>query len=149
MHYDPTAKKIAEVGLAMAKAMGAEVFLVHVVEDLVAYSLQYLNTGSLQLDTEIKSQDAYQFFLEKIRHNPGDMMLRAVVNEGNFADAILQTAKELDIDIIVMGSHSKKWLEKIVMGSVTEAVLRKTTIPLFIVPTRNSKQFIVDSLQIL
>ena len=140
MDYDPTSKKVAEHGFAMAKAMGAEVVLIHVVEDLAAYFLQYLNMGSLQLDTYVKLQDASQPFLENTKHHLGDMMIRAVVKEGNFADAILQTAKEHDIDIIVMGSHSKRWLEKIVMGSVTEAVLRKTTIPLFIVPTRNSKQ---------
>jgi nucleotide-binding universal stress UspA family protein len=35
-----------------------------------------------------------------------------------------------------MGSHSRRWLEKILMGSVTETVLHKTTIPLFIVPTK-------------
>jgi nucleotide-binding universal stress UspA family protein len=35
-----------------------------------------------------------------------------------------------------MGSHSRKWLEKIVMGSVTEKVLNQTSIPLFIVPTK-------------
>jgi len=39
-------------------------------------------------------------------------------------------------DIIVMGSHSKRWLEKIVTGSVTEEVLRDSRIPLFIVPIK-------------
>jgi nucleotide-binding universal stress UspA family protein len=35
-----------------------------------------------------------------------------------------------------MGSHSQKWLENIIMGSVTQEVLRKTNIPLFIIPTK-------------
>jgi nucleotide-binding universal stress UspA family protein len=39
----------------------------------------------------------------------------------------------------VMGSHSQKWLESILLGSVTEEVLRKTNIPLFIVPTKKQK----------
>ncbi|TFH50172.1 MAG: universal stress protein, partial [Bacteroidia bacterium] len=34
------------------------------------------------------------------------------------------------------GSHSRKWLENIVMGSVSEKVLRSTSIPLFIIPTK-------------
>jgi len=42
----------------------------------------------------------------------------------------------LNADIIVMGSHSRKWLESIIMGSETEVVLKKTVIPLFIVPTK-------------
>jgi Universal stress protein UspA and related nucleotide-binding proteins len=35
-----------------------------------------------------------------------------------------------------MGSHSRKWLENIIMGSQAEAVLKKTKIPLFIIPTK-------------
>jgi nucleotide-binding universal stress UspA family protein len=38
-----------------------------------------------------------------------------------------------------MGSHSRKWLENIVMGSVTEKVLHHTSIPLFIIPTKHNK----------
>jgi nucleotide-binding universal stress UspA family protein len=41
-------------------------------------------------------------------------------------------------DVIVIGSHSRKWLENIVMGSVTEKVLHHTSIPLLIVPTRKN-----------
>jgi nucleotide-binding universal stress UspA family protein len=52
---------------------------------------------------------------------------------------ILEAAKELQADIIVMGSHSRKWLETIVMGSETEKVLHHTTTPLFIIPTKNGK----------
>jgi nucleotide-binding universal stress UspA family protein len=46
-------------------------------------------------------------------------------------------AKSLGTDILVMGSHSHRWLENIIMGSVTAKVLRLTSIPLFIVPTKN------------
>lgn len=60
------------------------------------------------------------------------------VAEAGFSPAksILKTAKDLHTDIIVMGSHSRRWLEEILMGSVTEKVLQLTAIPLFIVPTK-------------
>ena len=63
--------------------------------------------------------------------------IRTFLREGDFADAILEAAKDLHADIIVMGSHSRKWLEKIMMGSVTEKVLHHTSVPLFIIPTKN------------
>ena len=50
--------------------------------------------------------------------------------------AHVDKAKKLNADIIVMGSHSRKWLESIILGSAAQDVLKKTTIPLFIVPTR-------------
>jgi nucleotide-binding universal stress UspA family protein len=49
----------------------------------------------------------------------------------------MESAKYLHSDIIVMGSHSRKWLENIIMGIVIEQVLRHSEIPLFIVPTKN------------
>ena len=66
----------------------------------------------------------------------GDVTIQTDLKEGDFADSILAAAKEFHADIVVIGSHSRKWLENIVMGSVTEKVLRHTSIPLFIVPTK-------------
>ena len=136
LDYDPTAKKVAEVGFAMAKAMGAEITLIHVIVDLVTYSLTYLNMGPLQSDSVDELKQASQNFLDKVKRHLGDDTILTVIKEGEFADIILETAKELDADIIVMGSHSQKWLENILIGSVTEEVLRKTTIPMFIIPTK-------------
>ena len=136
LDYDPSAKKVAKVGYQMAESMGAEVFLVHVFEDLVVYSLSYLNMGSLQLDTVIELKDASQQFLDKTKLLLGNEAIQTVVKEGDFADYIIETAKELDVNIIVMGSLSKRWLENIILGSVSERVMKQTTIPMFIVPTK-------------
>ena len=82
---------------------------------------------------------ASQQFLDKSKHHLGDHTIQTLVAEGDCAESILISAKDLHVDIIVMGSHSRKWLENIVMGSVTEKVLRHTTVPLFIVPTKKHK----------
>jgi len=139
LDYDPTAQKVAEVGFSLAKAMGAEVILLHVVVDLVYYSLSYMNMGPLQLDSVVELKDASLHFLDKTKHHLGDETIQTIVKEGDFAESILGTAKDLNVAIIVMGSHSHKWLENILMGSVTEKVLHHTTIPLFIIPTKKHK----------
>lgn len=136
LDYDPTAKKVAKSGYSIAAAMGAEVILLHVIEDLTVYSLSYLNMGPLQLDSVVELKEASQQFLDKTKLFLGDLTIQTVVKEGNFADSIFQTAKELDVDIIVMGSLSKKWLENIVLGSVSQKVMLQSTIPMFIVPTK-------------
>ena len=136
LDYDPTAKKVAEVGYSFAKAMGAEVILLHVVENMLAYSLTYLNLGPLQLDSILELKDASQQFLDKTKLYLNDVTIQTIVKEGDFAESIIEVAKEMDIDIIVMGSLSKRWLENIVMGSVSENVMKRTTIPMFIVPTK-------------
>ena len=146
LDYNPTAQKVAEVGFSMAKAMNAEVILLHVISDPVYYSTTeyspimgfngYMETAQLQLNSDGALKKATQHFLNKSKKHLGDKSIKTLVKEGDFAETILTTAKELHADIIVMGSHSRKWLENILMGSVTEKVLHNTFIPLFIIPTR-------------
>jgi nucleotide-binding universal stress UspA family protein len=146
LDYDPTAKRVAEIGLLLAKTMGAEVILLHVILDPVYYSntdyspimgfAGHTDMIPMQLDNIEGLKDASQRFLDKFKQHLGDETIQTVVREGDFAESILKAAKDLHVDVIVMGSHSKKWLENIVMGSVTEKVLRQTSIPLFIIPTK-------------
>ena len=146
LDYDPTAQKVAEVGFSMAKSMNAEVALLHVIADPVTYSVEgyspimgfngYMDMGPVLLDSIDSLKDASLQYLNKSRQHLGDNSIQTIIKEGDFADTILETAKELSADIIVVGSHSRKWLENIVMGSVTEKVLHHTSIPLFIVPTK-------------
>jgi nucleotide-binding universal stress UspA family protein len=96
----------------------------------------YMEMGRMQLNSIDGLINASQGFLDKTKNHLGDKTIHTKVGEGDFAESILKTAKELNIDIIVMGSHSRRWLEKILMGSVTEKVLQLTTVPLFIVPTK-------------
>jgi nucleotide-binding universal stress UspA family protein len=146
LDYDPTAQKVAEEGFSFAKAMGAQVILLHVLADTVYYSSPeyspimgfagYMDTSQFQLDSIDGLKKASLHFLEKSKHHLGDETIQTLVKEGDIGDSILKTAKEMHADIIVVGSHSRKWLENIVMGSVAEKVLHHTTKPLFIIPTK-------------
>jgi len=148
LDYNPTAQKVAEVGYSMAKAMHADVVLLHVISDPVYYSSVeyspimgfggYIDVGTPQLDNDTLTK-ASLHFLDKSKHHLRDNTIKTIVREGDFADSIITAAKDLHVDIIVLGTHSRKWLEDIVMGSVTEQVLHQSTIPLFIVPTKHKK----------
>jgi nucleotide-binding universal stress UspA family protein len=93
----------------------------------------------MQLDSVDGLKNASLQYLDKSKQHLGDETIQILVTEGDFAESILNTAKEINADIIVMGSHSRKWLENIIMGSVTEKVLNHTSIPLFIIPTKQKK----------
>jgi nucleotide-binding universal stress UspA family protein len=148
LDYDPTAQKVAEDGFSLAKAMGAKATLLHIIADPVYYSALdhvtimgfagYQNITPFQNDTIGVLINESREFLRKSKQHLGDDSIDTVVKEGDIADSILSTAKDLKSDIIVMGSHSRKWLEKIIMGSVAEKVLNNSTIPLFIIPTKKT-----------
>jgi nucleotide-binding universal stress UspA family protein len=142
LDYNPTAQKVAESGFAMAKTMGAEVTLLHVMVSPAMYASAYANMGAWQIDTidtaegiEIIQTGSHNL-LEKAKKHLGAETIKTIQKEGDTAQMILETASEIKADCIVMGSHSQKWLENIIMGSVTEEVMRKSSIPMFIIPTK-------------
>ncbi|MDB5226711.1 MAG: hypothetical protein JWN78_904 [Bacteroidota bacterium] len=145
LDYNPSAQKIAETGLKLAKAMKAEAVLLHVIVDATYYSSMYspimgytgLNPSDImQVTDNSKITAAAQSFLDKTKQHLKEETIDTIVKEGDFASSILETAKEVHADIIVMGSHSRRGLEKILIGSVAEKVLKDSDIPLFIIPTR-------------
>ena len=148
LDYDPTAKKIAETGYALANSMEAEVILLHVIADPEYYALNqyspimgftgFVDIGPLQLNIMEDLKKASLHFLEKSKEHLGDKKIGLLVKEGGFSDTILETAGELQVDMIVMGSHSRRWLEKILMGNVTEKVLHHSKIPILIIPTKKN-----------
>ncbi len=144
LDYGPTAQKVAETAYSLAKTMGAEVILLHVITNPEYYS----STGHIivmgfagytvpvQLHTTDELKKLTQDFLDKSKHHLGDKTIQTLVKEGDVAETIVKSAKELQANVIAIGSHSQKWMEEVLMGSVTEKVLHHTTIPLFIIPTK-------------
>ena len=149
LDYNPTAQKIAETGYELAKSMNAQVILLHVVADYTYYSSldyspimgfdQFSNLGTVQLDSVIELENAAQNYLEKSKSHLGDTSIRTLVKDGDTGNAIIEAAKNLEVDIIVLGSHSRRGLDKILMGSVAEKVLRHSKTPLFIIPISEEK----------
>jgi len=146
LDYDPTAQKVAETGFLWADYMKAHVILLHVIADPAYYSsleyspitgfAGYMDMSNDHLDSVDGLINASLLYLDKLKAHLGDKKIQTVVKEGDFAESILKTAKEMHADMIIMGSHSRNWLENIVMGSVTEKVLKHTSIPLFIIPVK-------------
>ena len=149
LDFDPTALKVADEGFSMAKAMKAGVILMHVIADATYYSaLEYspitgfsgfMDMYNNQLDSAGALKKVSLNYLNKVKLKLGDKTIKTVVKEGEFADSIIEAAKELKVDTIVMGSHSRRWLEEILIGSVTEKVLHRTTVPILIVPTKQKR----------
>jgi nucleotide-binding universal stress UspA family protein len=138
LDFDFTSQKVAETGFNIAKAMNAEIVLLHVISKPLFYYTQY-STMYQQLELRDNLKIAAQSFLDKTKLDLGLVGIQTLVKEGDTAEQILDSAKSIKADIIVMGTHSRKWLENILVGSVAEKVLHHSTIPLFIVPTKKTE----------
>jgi nucleotide-binding universal stress UspA family protein len=148
LDYNPSAQKVAESGHKLAKAMNAQTILLHIVADFTYYSSlnyspimgfdSFSNSVETEGSGELKRQA--QNYLEKSKEHLKGPTIQTIVKSGDFAETILETAKELEVDVIVMGTHSRRGLEKILVGSVAEHVLNHSSIPLFIIPTRSMEE---------
>ncbi len=146
--YAPAAQMVAEAGLSIAKAMGATAVLVHVLAEPQYYAPSayspitgfggYMDMSFSEPVVGEQLREAAFGFLNKIRSHAGDASIETIVREGDTATALLDAAATEGADMIVIGSHSRKWLESVLMGSVAGEVLRHTTIPLYIVPTKKA-----------
>ena len=146
LDYDPVAERIAEKGYELGKAMNAEIILLHVVSEAFYYTSQnyspimgYEGFNNLNvlpaIDVEALRKAALDFLNSSKRHL-GDENIQTIIKDGDFADSILEAANEVAANLIVMGSHGRRGLDRMLLGSVAEQVLHKTTIPLFIIPTK-------------
>jgi nucleotide-binding universal stress UspA family protein len=68
---------------------------------------------------------------------PG-VAIEAVVREGNTAAEILDQARSMNADLLVIGTHGRSGFERLLLGSIAEKVLRKASCPVLTVPRRLS-----------
>src|SRR5690349_6999887 len=118
LDYDPTATKVAETGYSLSKAMHAQAILLHVTSDTSYYSsLNYspiMGFGGfngidlVQTDNAQGLRKVAQDYLDRSKEYLGDEKIQTVVKSGAIGEAILSTASELNADIIVMGTHSRR-----------------------------------------
>lgn len=65
-----------------------------------------------------------------------DVPVTTVVESGDTGDVILRTAEEVEADLIVMGTHGRRGLSRLVMGSVAEFVVRRAPCPVLTIRPR-------------
>ena len=120
--------ELADFAVGVVNKLGARATFVHVVENVdvyVDYTPDFLTKVSQELRDhgERKMAD----FLEGIKAKcPG---CGGVVLLGDAADKIVDLALERQADLIIMGTHGAKGIEKVLLGSVAERVLKRAGCP--------------------
>lgn len=147
LDYSPSAEKVAQAGYELAQALHAELRMVHVVTDPAYYAIGYspimgyqgaYTEGSVEIAKDIK-EEASQFLAAASRHL-GDKRIKIKVLDGDTEQAIMDYSKESKADMIVIGSHNHKGLERLFVTDVTAGILKHSEIPLLIVPTGHDKK---------
>lgn len=130
-----TAHLAVEKAIGLAKTFGSRVTAIFVIDpypftgvgtDFAYGQAEYLNAATAEANAAIK--DAKTAF-----EAAGVSADTSVVEAHAAWRGVVQAAESLQADLIVMGSHGRSGLEKLVLGSVTQAVLSHTRLPVLVV----------------
>lgn len=116
------AKKAQMHALFLAGISGAEIVAVSVMENNFVNGLP-LDDEVYQLNQILKEQSEENLKEFDELNDNTDLKITHVIKEGSPANAILEVAKEEEIDLIVMGSSGKSGFDRFIMGSVADKVV--------------------------
>ncbi|SHN17216.1 Nucleotide-binding universal stress protein, UspA family [Pseudomonas asturiensis] len=144
---------VTQHALALARTFNAELNVIHVVEPMGLFAesvLQsYLGEDALR---ELHSKGVSAFmdgieqrmldgFREELGEGHNDLsFIRTVrVVQGEPSSVILEQARKLDVDLLVVGSHSRRAEEGASLGRTAARILRLCAVPVYMVPMMQNR----------
>lgn len=122
--FSHTGDAALELATALARERGATLVIVHVEEPPAAYGGGEMYYGMPEPATD----DLEQMLKEVVPTTP-DVAFEHRLITGDPASAIAKLAEEENMELIVMGTHGRTGLMRLLMGSVAEAVVRHASCP--------------------
>lgn len=109
---------------------GATLYVVFVAQDLSSYSTFYVPHGNIQGFQEQAQEAAKKRMAEAAKDQFKNFpKLETRVLMGSPAEKLLELAKKEKIDLIIMGAHGRKGLERVFFGSVADKVVTGALCP--------------------
>lgn len=118
--FSHTGDKALAMAESLARDSGAKIFIVHVEEPPMAYGGGEMYYGIMEPDLA-----QLKLMLSKVKPHDEAIPYEQHLLSGEPADGLARFANENNIDLIVMGTHGRTGLLRLLMGSVAEAVVRK------------------------
>lgn len=130
-----TATLAVDKAIGLAKAFGSDVTAIYVIDpypftgvgaDFAYGQSQYLSAATAEANAALAAARA--------AFEAASVPVKTTVVEGHAIHrGILDTAQALGTDLIVMGSHGRRGIEKLVLGSVAQKVLSDAHLPVMVV----------------
>ncbi|MEI6255934.1 MAG: universal stress protein [Planctomycetota bacterium] len=112
---------------ALAKQSSASLLILHVEEQPLAYA-----TGELYYGLPEPNSERIQQMLEEVRPTDPAVSYTHRLTMGDPASEIVRIAAEEGAEMIVIGTHGRSGLTRMLMGSVAEAVVRRAPCPVLV-----------------
>lgn len=120
---------VAIQAIDLARQYGATVHVFHVVDEDVRSLVDGL--GDAEDELASRGRRAVERLEGMAREH--DVAVETAIREGHPAEAILHYADEVDADLIVAGTHARTGIERRILGSVAERLVRQADCPVMTV----------------
>jgi nucleotide-binding universal stress UspA family protein len=138
-----TSKVGLDLAIRMGKTRGAKICLVHVVDESVV--TQGIDAAGMATDDLFESlreggrkiMSEAQARVRAARLKPTSVLIENIARR--VADLILAQARKFRADVIVMGTHGRRGIARVVMGSAAEGVVRSSPVPVLLVTSKGGK----------
>jgi len=145
------ARPVFRYAVSLAERYSAKIVLLYALEplspsaqSLVASVLPEGTSESLRVEGMERVRQRIeerlrQFCKDELGMEPDDcrVVSDARVIEGRTAATILDQAKRVSADVIVMGTHGRVGVSEMLLGSVAHRVIHQSTIPVLLIPLRS------------
>ena len=124
-------KMVADYAMAMAKAFGAEITVLYTAPSLSQYVGFHVPPSSIEnFVGEIVSgaEQSMNEFMDEVFTDP-EVTVEGKILSGYAAQEIVSYADANSVDIIVMGTHGRTGIDRMLFGSVAEKVVKTATVP--------------------
>lgn len=127
--------KAYDYAYSLALRYEAKLYVEHVIDVLVGsypyYNFPDVAANNIYWDLNKRAEERLREMVSP--HATTRVQAEMVVHKGFVPDSILSFAQGQHVDLIVMGTHGRRGLDRLMMGSVTENVLRKAPCPVLAV----------------
>lgn len=134
----PNSQKVVSFVKLMAERFQAQVIVVYVFRGLETFGFLTLDAddyteslNSYEKEIQDQAEKRLESFVTEQMSGLSEVTFKLL--QGDPADEILAAVKEFGSDLIIMGSHGRKGLEKIMFGSVAQAIISRSSCPVMTV----------------
>ena len=128
--FTDSSHKVAKYVKFYAQTLGAQLTLIHVIrgpEEFSGFELGAAWWSSYEGELLKGAQKAIESFVEEEFEEIG--ACKHVVLVGEIVDEIVKYSEKNDIDLLIVATHGRKGLEKVVFGSIAEGIVKRAHCP--------------------
>jgi len=119
----------------LAARLGVGVTLLHAVEPPAGLIGATLPGGSAAAQLSVESDNQLRYYLARIRAKGVDAT--GITREGAPEKVILESAESMEAEMIMMGTHGRRGVNRMMLGSIAEYVLRRAEVPVLTLRTQH------------